>query len=173
MKPREREIDHLVEQHYRYDPNTGKLYHKVKNSIRVNTGDEVGWINHNNYRYATLKYVKLAVHRIIWRIYYGSWPNYQLDHINGNKLDNRICNLREVTPRENCQNKKIHRSGKIVGSKKAKNKFISTLKVNNKQFHLGYFESEIEAHQHYLKACEVIKTRKFKTAKQLRTYLNK
>ena len=48
--------------------------------------------------------VRLMAHRVAWAIYYGVWPTGMIDHINGDGLDNRICNLRDVTHKENARN---------------------------------------------------------------------
>jgi hypothetical protein len=81
-----------------------------------------------------------------------------IDHINGDKLDNRLENLRVVTNRGNLQNLKCHREGKLVGAKLDKRKigkprpWESRIRINDKYKHLGIFATELEAHQAYLKA---------------------
>lgn len=88
----------------------------------------------------------------------------QIDHINGNGLDNRRDNLRIVTHRENSQNLKRHRLGHLVGANKHisryKNKsyvsWNSVITVDGKRKHLGCFKSEMEAHIAYEKALKKI-----------------
>lgn len=125
------------------------------------------------YVYIKIKSYTFAAHRIAWRLYYGVWPRKDLDHISGNRLDNRIINLREVSVRENSLNKKRHRDGNLPGFSFDKNmkKYRSIIWYNNSNFHLGYFETKVEAHNQYKKALKIINKRKFKNAKELRSYL--
>lgn len=98
--------------------------------------------------YARSSYKK-QMHRLIMNI---NDPNIQIDHKNGNKLDNRKNNLRLVTNQENQFNqKKRNTSNKFKGvrlNKKA-NKYVSYITLNYKRIHLGYFENEIEAAKAY------------------------
>jgi hypothetical protein len=106
-----------------------------------------------NKGYKSLKYNNkdYLVHRLAWFLYYGEWPKGEIDHINGNKSDNRICNLRDVTHKENCQNLLNHRNGKLVGASyhKSSGKWQASITKNNKLIYLGLFNSEQEAHEVY------------------------
>jgi len=90
-------------------------------------------------------------HRIAWFYIHGDLPEF-IDHINGNRLDNKITNLRPVTKRQNSQNKKIHRDGKLVGCRfnKLLNKWQSGCSIKNKYKSLGYYNTELEAHNTYI-----------------------
>lgn len=90
----------------------------------------------------------VGMHRIITSAPAGK----QVDHINGNTLDNRASNLRVCTLRENQQNRKSHRNGKLVGCwfdicRKA---WKSGIRIDGKFKHLGYFKTEFEAHERYM-----------------------
>lgn len=97
------------------------------------------------------------IHRLIYLYVNGYMPIYDIDHINGNRSDNRIENLRPVTKQGNQQNiRKAYTTSKsgLLGafySKKHKNWF-SRICVNKKSKWLGNFKTPDEAHQAYLKA---------------------
>ena len=76
---------------------------------------------------------------------------FVVDHINGNGLDNRRENLRIVSIRENGWNRKEHRSGRLVGAclKKGSTRWQSSIVINGKKKYLGYFDTELAAHEAY------------------------
>lgn len=111
-----------------------------------------------NTGYAVLKIKNnLGMHRALTECPDG----YMVDHINGNSLDNRKLNLRIVTNRENGQNQKIHRSGKLVGCSyhKTRKKWEAKIRVDETRKSLGYFKTEHEAHQAYMKAYNELVTK--------------
>lgn len=99
----------------------------------------------NNYISGYINGKKTLLHRYIMN-YNGE--NY-IDHINNNPLDNRKCNLRIVTPKQNSLNKKSvkNSSSQYIGvyfDNKSK-KWHCSIKVDNKKIHLGGFDNEIKA----------------------------
>lgn len=88
-------------------------------------------------------------HRLAWLYTYGHWPIDQIDHINGIRDDNRICNLREVNNQQNQMNAKKrfdNTSGKTgVCYFSRDNNWRSTIVFKGKSHHLGYFETKEEA----------------------------
>jgi hypothetical protein len=82
-----------------------------------------------------------------------------VNHINFNKLDNRVENLEIVTQRENTNRKHTKSSSKLTGVSwhKRRKKWIATISINGKNKHLGYFKSEIEASETYQKKLKEIK----------------
>jgi hypothetical protein len=95
-------------------------------------------------------------HRLAWLYVHGVIPK-EIDHINGNGLDNRICNLREVTHQQNVHNlvrPPKHNSSGFMGVSffKSTNRFSSYIQVDGKKRHLGYYDTAQEAHQVYLSA---------------------
>lgn len=102
----------------------------------------------HGYVCLALDYRSNKAHRIIWAMAHGRWPN-EIDHINGEKADNRLTNLREVTHQENQCNRKTDKDNKSgvmgVGWHKVRAKWRADIKVNGKHFHLGYFDNISDA----------------------------
>jgi hypothetical protein len=88
-----------------YDPDTGILRWKVKPAQRVKIGDAIGTKNSKGYLTSWQQGKAYQTHRLIWLLMKGEWPKGQIDHINGNKADNRWCNLREATQAQNLMNR--------------------------------------------------------------------
>lgn len=85
----------------------GNLYWAEKVSDKVVIGNLSGWLKWNGYRLVSVNKVVIPVHHIIWHMFNGSFidEGFELDHINGNRSDNRIENLRVVTRSDNLMNK--------------------------------------------------------------------
>jgi len=76
---------------------------------------------------------------------------FQVDHIDGDMLNNRRENLRFVTNRQNQQNKSLHRRGRLVGCywHKRVNRWRAQIRIDKARKHLGYFDTEHAAHERY------------------------
>jgi len=149
-------MNEIYREHLDYDPDTGVIVWKKKPfRSHITIDHEAGTVNHQGYRQIGLRGKIKFSHIVAWFLHYDEWPLAHIDHINGIKDDNRICNLRVVTHRENHHNLSIHRDGKLVGttSVKRKNeiKWQSNIQVNGKEYHLGLFPSEKEAHESYMR----------------------
>jgi hypothetical protein len=90
-----------------YDPQTG-LLHRLKSHARWKAGEPVGHVLQNGYVSITHKGRRYYAHRIAWFLAHGEQPDV-IDHINHKTSDNRLCNLRNVTKRENI----LHQKRKI------------------------------------------------------------
>lgn len=123
-------------------------------------GKPAGFKDSGGYMIVSLRGRTRLVHRVIWFMHTGENPP-MIDHINGNKSDNRIENLRAVDCRANQQNRKEHREGKLLGAlwSKRDKLWSSRFVENGKKVHLGTFPSAIAAHEAYLSAISNLKTK--------------
>lgn len=146
-----------------YNPETGQFLWKERSVKRFNSryaNKPAGCIhtNQNGKQYVTISInnKRYLAHRVAWLIYTGEWPKNEIDHINGNSLDNRICNLRDVTRSQNNKNLGIgkkNKSGKVgVSFLKKRKKWIADISVNSKNKRLGYFDNKEDAIKARLKA---------------------
>jgi hypothetical protein len=110
---------------------------KVANSI-------CGRIDTSGHRQITINNRSYLAHRIAIFIKNGSWPKNQIDHINGNKDDNRIINLRECSASQNQQNSKKridNKSGvKGVSWHNGRKNWVCQLQINKKKIHVGEYK---------------------------------
>lgn len=122
-------------------------YHEGGYLIRKRTGKPCGQRANNGKGYARVwvngRY--LYAHRIIYAIIHGEMPEGEIDHINGNRIDNRIENLREVSTVENMHNSKIYKTNKSgftgVYWDTQRQKWQAYIMVDNRQINLGRFEN--------------------------------
>ena len=107
------EIENLIA----YIPDTGKAYWRTTIAPRAKAGAEIGHINSQGYRRVKIAGQMYLVHRLIWRLTHGVWPTNEIDHIDGDRLNNRLTNLRDVpktlNQRNNCR--RLDNSSGIVG----------------------------------------------------------
>jgi len=80
-----------------YDPETGIITRKNSDLCRLNKEGDAGHVDVKGYLAITTGPYRFAGHRVAWALFYGEWPKKALKHINRDKLDNRIANLREAT----------------------------------------------------------------------------
>lgn len=85
---------------YNYNPDTGELL-KLRGGVYV----PIGYVDSKGYLSVCHNRTVMKVHRMCYALYYGSWPEGELDHINRDPLDNRICNLRDADRFINNQNR--------------------------------------------------------------------
>jgi hypothetical protein len=140
-----------------YFPETGKLLWKKPLSNRVQPGKEAGACDGQGYRVLMVRGYITRVHRAIWAHYYGAWPTGFIDHVNGNRADNRISNLRDVSNAENLQNNYQPQANSTTNLRgvwldKRRGLFVAELSANRRRHRLGYFKTAEEAHQAYLGA---------------------
>ena len=125
------------------------LIWRVRPAQHVKVGDFAGCVNPCGY--ITIKVDKKSYqgHRLIWLYIHGSFPVNGIDHINGNKLNNRIQNLRDVSPKTNRKNSKISSTNTSgitgVSWSKKSGKWQSQIDVDGVKIWLGYFDCKYRA----------------------------
>jgi hypothetical protein len=128
-----------------FEYKDGNLYWKENRTV-VKKGQIAGTINSRGYRHIRVDNKFHQSHRLIWIYFYGDIPdNLVVDHIDRNRLNNNIENLRLATSSENNRNHK-NADRKNLGVWKTKNnKYKATFRLNNKRYYLGIYETENEA----------------------------
>lgn len=137
-----------------YNPDTGIITNRI-NRGNVKAGDLSGSVGDSGYVKIKLMTRVYVAHRLGFLMHYGDLPK-ELDHINGNRLDNRIVNLRSCSRSQNMRNIPSRGLSKYRGVNwhaKGK-KWQSRIRIGGSRHHLGLFHSEDEAYQAYLKAAE-------------------
>ena len=127
-----------------YDFNTGVFTWKV-NRPRAKIGSTAGYASPSKYIRIQIDKKLYLAHRLVWMYVHGSWPKYQLDHINRNKHDNRVQNLRDVDQATNLRNvglRKTNTSGhKGVSWWANKKKWAAQIRIQGKKVFIGMFDT--------------------------------
>lgn len=141
-----------VKKYLDYNEETGIFQWKIRTSNRIKVGDEAGVITKLGYRALSILGKKEYCHRLAWLFVHGEMPDC-IDHINGNKLDNRIANLRNTTKAMNNKNQHQSRTSLMLGVSKYQTKsgvkYRAVITEGGKYNHLGSFDSEDEAFAAY------------------------
>ena len=133
----------FARQVFRYNPETGRISKFLKcGSASARCPDNQ---TRNGYRYVEFKKQRIAAHRLAWLLYYGEWPDGILDHINRDKSDNRIANLRVATASENTHNvglRKDNSSGYSgVNWHKRTNTWQVRIRIAGAHVFIGHFKN--------------------------------
>ena len=138
-----------IKKGYTCNPDTGKVF-GIRGGV-LKTKSTAGYAKIDIW---DKKNYQLLSHQFVWY-----WVNKEvvecIDHINGNKLDNRISNLRSVTEHENHFNVNKYIHGDVRGWSIKRGKYCSTIRFNKKYIHLGTFDTPDEAHKAYLDAKKI------------------
>ena len=136
-------------ENYRYDPETGHFFNQRGKRVGSYTKD-----------YGRLCYKKgqIVLHRFAFFLMEGSWPEEEVDHINGDKHDNRWSNLRKCSRADNAKNQRVYSNNKS-GFKgvyfqryKDRKYYRAAITVDQKAHYLGSFSTPEEAAKAYDKA---------------------
>lgn len=139
-----------------YDANSGNFIRKTSRGP-AKAGRVAGTVTKYGYRIVTVDGQKYCAHRLVWLLHTGVWPSGDIDHIDGDKLNNRINNLRDVSRSVNQQNRNKILSNNTTGllgvsyHKRAKS-YRATIGLNKKSINLGHYRTAEEAHAAYMAA---------------------
>lgn len=126
----------------------GILINKTKRNGKSPTGKESGSLCDNRYKTVFICGKRYYTHRLIFMMFHGFMP-FEIDHIDRNKLNNKIENLRSVTKSENVANQKLRSDNKSgirgISWNSKKKKWLVSKQQNNKRKYLGYFDTVEQA----------------------------
>ena len=139
-----------------YNRTTGVFHWRISTSNRIAKGSIAGRDNGNGYRRVMIDCKQYYEHRLAWMHEHGTMPDGEIDHVNGDRSDNRICNLREALHCENSQNqprRSTNTSGKHgVSWHKSCGRWVAYIVKDGKKRHLGLFDFVEDAGRAYLSA---------------------
>lgn len=143
-----------LREHLSYDPTTGVFSYR-KTGFGRRAGQICGSPERGYIRIGVKRTIYYA-HRLAWLYVYGEFPSDFIDHINMDRSDNRIENLRIATRAQNSANtgsRGLHGLKGVCWHKAAK-RWSAFIKVNQKNIHLGLFDTAEAAHRAYCRAAE-------------------
>jgi hypothetical protein len=132
-----------------YDPETGVFTHKVTRQ-GVRAGTRAGTIGIKKYVGLRIDGGRYTAHRLAFLWMIGSFPEFEVDHINRIRYDNRWSNLRAATRQQNCRNSPLRPRDLPRGVYKSGPKYQARISINNKCVHLGNFQTVKEAEEAYI-----------------------
>jgi len=147
---------------FEYNPFTGVARWKEGRSNMVQ-GSLAGCLHGSGYKVVTINSKSQKLHRVIWIMLFGDIPDgFYIDHINGNKIDNRLENLRLATNSQNQQNRpapKNSTSGyRGVTWHKQVNKWMARICIKGERKTIGFFDTAEDAYEAYKKEAKKVFT---------------
>lgn len=153
-KPRNRDLCSLEEASrlLAYDPETGIITWRTDRNPGIKAGDRAGALNGHGYDQICINGRGHLGHRLAWLMTHGIWPAVMIDHIDGDRANNRLCNLREATSAQNQANRGARKDSK------AGKRGVRFLKHSGKwaaSIQIGSFNTIDEASAAYLRLAEI------------------
>lgn len=155
------DIADLARKLFSYDPETGVLSRIARQTrsrefVALDEPEPTGHLK-DGYLRVSFYGRSIYVHRLAWFMSHGEWPNGEIDHVNGDRSDNRLSNLRVADRTENSQNMRSAKSNNphgVLGLNwhKGAGKWMAQITVDKQQKYLGLFKSADDARSAYLTA---------------------
>jgi hypothetical protein len=135
---------HDVGQLVSYNSESGTLCWSANHPTHSKRGKPIGSTSHG---YITFRLLggHAAGHRVAWLLHFGEWPSGHIDHVNGIRSDNRIANLRDVTPYANARNKPSILVGRMVGAVRDGDEWSAVILKYAQTVEVGRFSTSKEA----------------------------
>lgn len=134
-----------------YNADTGEFFWKVPRGNR-RIGSPAGSPDPKGYIVIIIGRRHCLAHRLAWLWMTGEWPNECIDHIDGDRGNNRWVNLREATYSQNNMNRTRNQRALPQGVYPSRERFVAQLNINGKRRHLGVFATPEDAHEAYQQA---------------------
>lgn len=148
----------FFEENIHYNEETGILTWKVDRNYNAKAGDECGSFDTRGYRQINILGKVLKGHKVAWFLHYKVWPEQDIDHINCDRADNRISNLRLANRHEQMRNTRVRKQSKTqikgVHYDRSRDNYQAFIHVNGRRKHLGRFASAEDAHNAYCNAAD-------------------
>lgn len=133
-----------LKKQFHYDPATG-IFTRISGRYSILNGKPSGTKRPDGYLQVSIHNKRYFLHRLAWLYVQGEWPPEQIDHLNGNRADNRLCNLRPASARQNTANRR-----RAKGVYKQKNRWQASCGG----IHIGSFKTEHDARAAYIFAAK-------------------
>lgn len=133
------DLERKIHERLKYDKDTGLITWKKTFAARAREGEEAGSNDGHGYKRIGISGRKIHAHRLAWFIHYGVWPKV-IEHINGDRIDNRIENLRDVNFSDNAKNRKLQKSKSGIAGvfhDKKTGRYQVGICVKGRSIHLG------------------------------------
>lgn len=141
-----------------YNPDTGVITWRVRTGGKRKPGQVAGTLLATGYVLLRIDGCSMLAHRVAWAMTHGIWPMHEIDHINRDRSDNRVANLREATRAQNSRNSP-HRINNRLGVKgviRKHNRFLAQIYIDGRTRCIGRFDTIEEASACYQAACAEI-----------------
>lgn len=138
-----------------YNPESGHFTRLIRIGSGGAAGSTAGSRNRSGYLIIPIDGVSYYAHRLAWFYMHNEWPAGDVDHMDGNRTNNRAANLRSVNRRMNLENQRVaksHSATGILGVFMVNGSWVSQIRVKGRTKYLGAFKSPDEAQAVYIAA---------------------